>query len=100
MDRSLISADEIHHLLSYTAAVLDHQAQANEYQSTQSKAITSLQSFFSFVSGECFASSFTTLLLYNYHAKHLTLAQRLGVRGLAISIAVFEVNKVNAFLLA
>ena len=31
----------------------------------------------------CF--SFTTLLLYNYHAKHPTPAQRLGVRGLAIS---------------
>ena len=58
MDRSLISEDETHHPLSYTAAVLDHQVQANEYQSTQSKAITSSLSFFSFVFGEYFAASF------------------------------------------
>lgn len=58
MDRSLISEDETHHPLSYTAAVLDHQVQANEYQSTQSKVITSSLSFFSFVFGEYFASSF------------------------------------------
>ena len=58
MDRSLILEDETHHPLSYTAAVLDHQVQANEYQSTQSKVITSSLSFFSFVSGEYFAASF------------------------------------------
>lgn len=64
MDRSLISEDETHHLLSYTAAVLDHQVQANEYQSTQSMVITSSLSFFSFVSGEYFASFFDDFLKY------------------------------------
>ena len=43
------------------------------------------------------------ILQYIFHVFstiHPTPTQRLAVRGLAISIAVFEVNAMNAFLLA